>query len=118
MSNVPPRRVVESYAAYDVINKADRSVRFRVIAGTEQKAYVEALDKIGFKVISRTISGVDDKYYVIDADDLDDVVDMVRAPNYQAALLAAIKAVGWEIDEPEMMVGGIVGGQGFSGTDD
>lgn len=116
--SLPPRRVVETYAAYDVINKLDRTLRFRVITESERDAKVEALDKIGYKLVPRTISAVDDTYVLLDADDLDDIQMRITANNIDAAFNIAFEALGWEINEPEMSVGGVVGGVGFAGTDD
>jgi hypothetical protein len=118
MSSAPPRRVTETYAAYDIISTSDRNDRFRVIAESERAAKIEALDKIGYKVIPRTISGAGNSFLLVDADDLDDVEMTITAGDVDEALNKALVAIKWEVQEPEMTVGGVVGGVGFAGTDD
>lgn len=117
----PPRRVVENYAAFD-FRSPDLGVHFRIIAGSEELAKVEALDKIGYKLIVED-DGLEcfgprqKQYQLVDVEDQDDVDSVFMSYSLDEALDIALKNIGWSIDEPTMMVGGIVGGEGFAGTD-
>lgn len=106
MTNVPPRRVIESYAAYDVVSQEDPTVRFRVIAESEQLAKVEALDKIGYHIVGGPEPS-SQRYLLVDADDHDDVEVVLTAQCSTDSIDEALAYVKWTVEEPTLMVGGV-----------
>lgn len=109
MSNLPSR-ITEDQQIFTAVCKSDSNERFTIEAATEHYARVVLLDKIGYIVIE----AADGTFLLVDADDLDMVIDTLRASSYVAALEESMTKIDWKLSEPTQLIGGSMGsGFGF-----
>lgn len=105
MSNsTPPTRLAEDQSSYEFVCRADSSLRFSVVNSSGIAARVNALDKIGYTIISEP-----DRFLLVDADDVDDVVTVLEGKLIEQALAHAFRFIGWVVSGPTHLIGGSLG---------
>lgn len=101
-----PSRTIQDVQQFTAFCKKDPSLSFLITAISELSAKVQALDKIGYSVWESPTG----KFYLVDADDTDIVLEALDAGSLIDAVNEAFNDIEWKLSEPTNLIGGTMGG--------
>lgn len=105
-----PSRTLQDVQQFTAFCKKDPSLSFQITAISELSAKVQALDKIGYAVWESP----NGKFFLVDADDIDMVLEALDSDELVDAVNEAFDDIEWKLSEPTELIGGNMGsGFGF-----